>query len=210
MITLGISTSAGQFILLLGCNKEIIFNSTQMPETQELDFLLTEGLKKVGKKASDISEIIIDIGPGGTSRVRTGIAFANALSYSLDIPICPVSSVELAGLDAFEQYKIPVVFSVKSIKNNFYLGFYDGKNFSMQYGKIEGIVPVFVENTDEFVVIGAYRELIINLVELKNKKIIDSGKIFGNAEIFITKNELFLDRAVKFPKFAEAITENVL
>jgi tRNA A37 threonylcarbamoyladenosine modification protein TsaB len=209
MITLGISTAAGQFVLLLGNNNTVIFNSTEFVDTQELDFLLSEGLKKCGKTVSDICEIIVDIGPGGTSSVRTGVAFANALSYSLDIPVCPVTSNELACFDIFLQYKIPVIFTVKSIKNNAYIGFYNGTNLSLQYGKIEEIVPKLVENISEFVVVGAHRELIINLLGLKSKRIVNSEKIFGNAELFIRQRELFSNSGLKFPRFAEAVTENL-
>lgn len=208
MIILAISTSAGQFALLLGKNKKILFNSNEITETQELDFLLSEGLKKCNCQLNEISEILIDVGPGGTSRVRTGIAFANSLSYSLDIPIIPVSSMELAGIDCFRTFNMPVVFTVKSIKNNAYISVFDGNKLNVKFGKIDEILPEMLNNIIEFTVIGNHSEQIYNMESLKDKKIINSGKIFGNAEILIENFDLFYYRKLKFPKFAEAITEN--
>ncbi|SRR5574344_292794 len=211
-ITLAISTSAGQFAVILGDeDKNILYNSTKTSQSQELDDLLKAGLEKIGRVAQDISEIIIDVGPGGTSRVRTGIAFANALAYSLNIAVCPVKSSQIACLDIFLEYSMPSIFSVKSIKDNAYIAFHDRNNISdIRFGKINEIVPEFVKDIKEFVVIGAHRDEIINLESLKNYVIHDSGKLFGNAEILIKNIELFNKEKLIFPNFAQAVTEECL
>ncbi|MDR2836210.1 MAG: hypothetical protein LBV69_08510 [Bacteroidales bacterium] len=212
MIKLAISTSAGQFALFLGENNKILFDSSSIEEIQELDYLLLQGLKIINKKIEDISEIIIDIGPGGTSRVRTGIAFANSLAYSLNISVCSVTSMKLACLDAALKYKVPVIFSVKSIKNNAYIGFYNNTNLfnNIEYGKIIEIIPKWIENIEEFVVVGAHREEIINLDICKNKNVIDSKMMFGNAKILIEKSNFFTETHLKFPEFALPVTEETL
>lgn len=212
-LTLAISTSAGQFAVIIGNeDNNILFNSTKISESQELDDLLKIGLYNIGAKVNNISEIIVDIGPGGTSRVRTGIAFANALGYSLNIPVCPVKSSFIACRDIASQYNLPVVFSVKSIKNNAYVAYHNNNNFfsNIKFGKINEIVPEFVKNINEFVVCGAHRNEIKNLDSLKNYTIIDSDKLFGNAEILIKKKDLFNKERLLFPSFAQAVTEESL
>ncbi|MDR0733940.1 MAG: hypothetical protein LBF08_07795 [Dysgonamonadaceae bacterium] len=214
MLILGISTSSGQFALLLGENNRALYDSSEYEteDNKELYHLLQNALTACNKKTSDISRIIVDTGPGGTSRVRTGIAFANSLAYSLNIPVCPVSTMELAGLDAYARYGFPVVNSVKSIKGNAYVGLYRGENEAVEirYGLLEEIVPQLVAGIDRLTVVGVHRELIAQLPALSGKTVIDSQMQYGNARIFIEKSELFIDRGLVFPQFVTPVTEQTI
>jgi tRNA threonylcarbamoyl adenosine modification protein YeaZ len=214
MLILGISTSSGQFALLLGENNQIIYdsNESEKGDNKELYYLLQNALNACKKKINDINHIIVDIGPGGTSRVRTGIAFANSLAYSLNIPVSPVSTMELAGIDAYNKYGLPVVNSVKSIKGNAYIGFYEGKNekVKIEYGRIEEIVSELVDKIDKFVVVGTHREQIMELPTLSGKIIVDSQMQYGNARIFIEKSDLFIGRGLIFPQFVTPVTEQTI
>ncbi|MDR2120009.1 MAG: hypothetical protein LBP64_03945 [Tannerella sp.] len=213
MLILGISTSAGQFALILGENGRAVFNSADSEPDGELYALLRKGLDVCGKNIDAVSHIIVDTGPGGTSRVRTGVAFADSLSYALRVPVCPVSSMELSGIDAFARYAVPVINSVKSIKGNAYVGFYDGRcenGVKTEYGRIEEIVPRLTKDVDKFTVVGAHRSLIAQLPELKGKTVVDSGMPFGNARILIEKSALFLGRGLLFPEFAVPVTEQTV
>ena len=211
MLTVGISTSSGQFALIIGENNKILFDSTEYSDNEkELDESLSAGLEYCKRDVSEIADIIVDIGPGGTSRVRTGIAFANALAYSLKISVCPVSSMELAGFDVWSKYNLPVINSVRSIKGNAYIGLFNNKLVAIKYGNINDIVPEMVKDIDKFVVVGFHREAIINLPSLKNKTVIDSLMPFGNAKYFIENSELFTRTAHEFPVYAQPITEKTL
>lgn len=214
MLISGISTSSGQFALLLGENNRVIYDSSknEKDDSKELCYLLQNALSACNKKINDISRIIVDTGPGGTSRVRTGIAFANSLAYSLNIPVCPVSTMELAGIDAYCQYGFPVVNSVKSVKGNAYIGLYRGGNehVKIEYGRVEEIVPQLVAGIDCLVAVGVHRELILKLPALAGKTVIDSRMQYGNARIFIEKSELFLGRGVVFPQFVTPVTEQTI
>jgi len=210
MLTVGISTSSGQFALVIGENNKVLFDSSESLKDGELDDFLSVGLEYCKRNVKEIANIIVDIGPGGTSRVRTGIAFANSLAYSLGISVCPVSSMELAGIDAQSKYNLPVINSVKSIKGNAYIGLYNHELVSIQYGNINDIVPVMVKDIAQFVVVGFHREAIMNLPSLKNKTIIDSSMSFGNARLFIEKSDLFIKNKSDFPVYAQPITEKTL
>jgi len=211
MLTIGISTSSGQFALVIGENNKVLFDSSEYSvQDRELDDFLSVGLAHCKRDIREIADIIIDIGPGGTSRVRTGIAFANALAYSLGISVSPVSAMELAGIDAESKYGLPVINSVKSIKGNAYVGLYNQRLVSIQYGDIIGIVPLMVNDIDQFVVVGSHREMIIHLPSLKNKIIIDSLMPFGNAKLMIEKSDLFIEKKCGFPIYAQPITEKTL
>jgi tRNA A37 threonylcarbamoyladenosine modification protein TsaB len=217
MLTLALSTSSGQFALVLGENSRVVFDSAANGDDgngqhcRELAEMLSRGLKLCDAKITDIQRIIVDTGPGGTSRVRTGIAFANGLSYSLDVPICPVSSMELAGLDAYERFKLPVVGTVKSIKGNAYTGFFmANKPVVIVYGNIDDVLPEIVGDTERFCVVGFHREQILTMPSLRGKTVVDSHLFFGNARLLIEKSSLFSDREIRFPHLAQPITEETL
>ena len=210
MLTLGISTSSGQFALVLGEGGRMIYNSNEFEINNELDDMLRGALESCGKEVKDITGIIVDIGPGGTSRVRTGVAFANSLSYASEIPVYPVSSMELAGIDAGCKYNLPVIATVKSIKGNAYIGLYNNGQVTIKYGPIEDI-PLITEDLDEFAVVGFHRDAILNLPSLKNKSITDTGLLFGDVSFFIEKERLFKNRkGLKFPYFSQPVTEQTL
>ena len=212
MLTVAISTSSGLFALVIGENNRILNDSTEyLEQSQELDDFLSSGLKNCNREIKEIAHIIVDIGPGGTSRVRTGIAFANALAYSLGIPVCTVSSMELAGIDAGTKFDgLPVINSIKSIKGNAYIGLYHQSLLSINYGTIHDIVPQLVKDMERFVVVGFHREAIKQLPALSDKTIIDSGMSFGNARIMIEKSDLFMRNVHHFPVYAQPITEKTL
>ena len=214
MLTVAISTSSGQFALVIGEHNKPLFDTSDyldQGQGQELDDFLLRGLKNCKREVNGIAHIIVDTGPGGTSRVRTGIAFANGLAYSLGIPVCTVSSMELAGIDAGSKYDgLPVINSIKSIKGNAYIGLYYQSLLSINYGTIHEIVPHLVKDIDRFVVVGFHREAIMNLPALSNKTIIDSGMSFGNARIMIEKSDLFLRNVHHFPVYAQPVTEKTL
>ena len=209
--TLGISTSSTQFEAVLGKNGQFLFSSKNnifLDDTKDIALLVSESFAKLGITAHDITEIVVDIGPGGTSLVRTGVAFANGLAYSLGIPVCPVLSVELVGLEAWEKAKLPVICTAKSMKDNAYVALYAGKIVHFKYGILTDIVQEMTEGIDEFTVAGAHRTQLIEL--FPNKKIHDSGIQFGNAQLLIEKAALYSERKVIFPDFTHPITEQTI
>lgn len=208
MVTLAISTSSGQFALAFGENDKIIFNSDslEIDHQKDISILFEEGLKYTKKTVDSIKQIVVDNGPGGTSSVRTGVAFANALAYSLKIPICSVSSLELAGIDIWENSQIPVISTVKSIKKNAFIGYFkDYNNFSLHYGKINEILPNLLKDISELAIAGHHRDEIKEL--LLTKTVNDTGKKFGNVELLLKKKDLFIERKIIFPELVYPVTE---
>jgi tRNA A37 threonylcarbamoyladenosine modification protein TsaB len=205
---LAISTSSTQFEVMIGENSTILFRDAytlSLTDKKDISHLVADCLQKVGITAQDLSSIIVDVGPGGTSLVRTGVAFGNGLSYSLGIPICPVLSVELIGIEAFETHKLPVIITVKSIKDSAYVALYNGKLAHLKYGPMTAVVEEMTAGINEFVIAGAHRETVIEA--FPNKRIHDSGLLHSNPKFLIEKHDLFKAQYVSFPLFAHPITE---
>ena len=53
-----------------------------------------------GIKIGSIGRIAVDVGPGGFTGVRVGVAFAKALSWGLQLPLIVATSFDLIGLDS--------------------------------------------------------------------------------------------------------------
>jgi tRNA A37 threonylcarbamoyladenosine modification protein TsaB len=207
-LILAISTSSTQFEVIIGDNSTVLFSDSytlSLTDKKDISFLVAECLEKVNITSQELKSIIVDVGPGGTSLVRTGVAFGNGLAYSLGIPICPVLSVELVGIELWEKYKLPVIITVKSIKDSAYVALYDGKLKDLKYGIMTDVVAKMTDGINEFVIAGAHREKVIEV--FSNKRIHDSGLLNGNAKLLIEKQDSFKDKYVSFPLFAHPITE---
>lgn len=62
----------------------------------ELIPLLEEVLKEAGWAKANIERIACNLGPGGFTSVRNGVAFANALADGLGVPLCGYHGSALA------------------------------------------------------------------------------------------------------------------
>jgi hypothetical protein len=219
MLTLGISTSSGQFALVLGEEGRVVFDSTTCAFAPDAELVarLEEGLRVAGREVREIGRVLVDTGPGGTSRVRTGVAFGNALAYALGIGVCPVSSMELAGLDAWTRLRLPVIHAVKSIKGNADVGVADGEGArAMAYGEIATLLPRLTGGAGSdggpgrFAVSGSRREEVLRWGEEAGVEMVDSGRAYGEARLLVEEEGRFMARALLFPGYALPVTEQTL
>ncbi len=208
MLTLGITTSSGQFAVVISRADEIIYidKSVNLAQKRELFVILKEALDKLDKNVQDISEIIVDIGPGGTSSVRTGVSFANALAYGLVRSVSPVSSFELIGLEIWQKYNLPSIITAKSIKNNAFIAYFNNNRLEkMIYGKISEVLDDLIDS-NEFYVAGAHQDLICELAG-KDYTVNKSGILRAKPEVIIANRERFISKKLTFPDIAIPITE---
>ena len=92
-----LQTSSGQPSLVLWDNG-VVFEVTY-GQMQRLDYgvELRAALQASGRGLEDLSEIIVDIGPGRLGSTRTAVAFANGLAYARRLPIVPLNSILMLG-----------------------------------------------------------------------------------------------------------------
>jgi len=86
--------------------------------------LIRESFNDVGFKVNDIDKIFVTVGPGSFTGVRVGITVAKTISWSLNIPIYPISTLEyLASIDNTTYKKIISIIDAR--RGNVFAGFYD-------------------------------------------------------------------------------------
>lgn len=206
MLTLGISTSSNHFILALGEGGRIIFNSNDYEPDKDIGAMMQLALEQTRYAAQDIQRIIVDNGPGGTSRVRTGVSFANSLAFSIGIGVCPVSFFELAGRLLWERHGLPAVCTINSLKGNAYMGLFDqGTLLPIRFGFIAEILPDMVASREAVVVAGPHSEKIAAL--FPDKKIVHDDHLADIAQVLITHGADYAERELKFPQLVLPLTE---
>ena len=57
--------------------------------------VLANAFDKVGLKPQDIDKIFVVTGPGSFTGIRVGLTVAKTMAYTLNIPIVPISSLEV-------------------------------------------------------------------------------------------------------------------
>lgn len=187
-----IETSSRPFNIVIGENYQIIFDSLfdkSFNNEPNLYSLTRNGLMATGKSIEQVRKIAVNIGPGGLSSVRSGVAFANGLAFSLKVPICPFLSFELMGFEVFKKYKLPVICSVKAAGGNSYLGLYDrGKVVQMEFGVFESVLPRLTKGLGEFVVAGSPVKSASSI--MKNSTIHYSNEVFCQARTFVEMDKI--------------------
>ncbi|WP_461108114.1 tRNA (adenosine(37)-N6)-threonylcarbamoyltransferase complex dimerization subunit type 1 TsaB [Spirosoma koreense] len=176
----------------------------------EIGACVSQALTDAHLDVHSITGIVVDIGPGGTSSVRTGVAFANGLAYSLHVPILPVSAFEMIGIEAYEQFRRPVVTVIPSIKGNVYLGIYDGQSVTTHYGPIADLAAL-IDNEFTSIAIAGYEKARVALAsQLQTCQFSDAGIQKVNAKRMLSLFHSLTNRLQTYPNLPIPITESTL
>ncbi len=81
-----IDTSSSEKIVV-GLDEKRFDTVVREKTSQRLLPFIDEVLKKEGKDTADIFEIEVNTGPGSFTGIRVGVAVANAIGWSLGIPV---------------------------------------------------------------------------------------------------------------------------
>ncbi|NOR64363.1 MAG: hypothetical protein GQ535_17980 [Rhodobacteraceae bacterium] len=117
-----LQSSSGQPSLVLWENRVIFeVNYGQM---RRLDYgtELGKALESASRTLSDISEIIVDIGPGRLGSTRTAVAFANGLGYARGLPIVPLNSFIMLGAYAEASFGKPCLILRSAARKQYHWG----------------------------------------------------------------------------------------
>ena len=206
---LGISTSLSQFTIAINRDGKLGYHKQsdrKLTGHTGIYELVVEALEALQMTTTDIKGIVVDTGPGGTSSVRTGVSFANGLSYSLDVPVVGISSAELMGIEAYKKYQTPVISLFKSIKGNYYCGFYNGEKLEFKFTNLDNISAYINEEFTDIVLAG-HADGITKLANLLtiNKTISNIHKV--NAITLGENAPALLTNSNKYPILPIPLTE---
>ena len=107
-----IDTSNNLIISILENNKEIYcFNSHETNQTSaQVMPILDEALTKTKLNIKDVDKIFVINGPGSFTGIRVGVTIAKTIGFCLNIPIIPLSELELlATTNTNTDYNISLI-----------------------------------------------------------------------------------------------------
>ena len=209
---LGISTSLSQFTVALEQEGQMLHYKQQVrigPTPIDLNQMVIDLFAESKTSIGDVKKLVVDIGPGGTSAVRTGVAFANGLAYSRNIPIAGISSAEIMGVEGFQMSKKPTGILFKSIKQHYFCGLHDGKTISFKYDKLDRLADQLKSFTK--LTLAGNNDAISNLAEhLADVDLTITSIHKVNAEVFGNNLNEFAKQAVYYPELPTPINEQNL
>ncbi|MGZ0189293.1 MAG: hypothetical protein ACKVH0_15015 [Alphaproteobacteria bacterium] len=130
---------------------------------------------------ADITQIMVDIGPGRLSAVRAAVSFANAFAFGLNLPILPVLSTVICGQDGEQKTKQPTIVVHKAAAGNAYVGRIEaGVLQKLRYGSLMATLETAVKDLPVFTLIG----LAPSLVDMPEHQIVDGGAAEISAVMF--------------------------
>mgnify|MGYP000162752654 FL=1 len=178
MLTLGIDTSTRVSSVAL-CDGEKILGEVDinvgMTHSEGLVPQLEVLLERTHIQKSELELIAVSRGPGSFTGLRIGMATAEALAYSLKIPLRAVDTLEAIS------YNLPVagvllVPVLDAQKGNLYVG-----QYLWDQGRLEEVEPVSILSQKE----------IIPLMEQKDRPVI----LLGECHRIPKKDAFFKKRA---------------
>lgn len=130
MYSLFVDTHDIEIIIGLYKDGKIVDSSTKSSPRHHSEIMMPtirEILKNNGLNVHDLNEIIVVNGPGSFTGVRLGVTIAKTLSYTLNIPIKTITSLEVIMISS--RANLPIIRDVKGVfggvfKNNCLVGEY--------------------------------------------------------------------------------------
>ena len=108
-----IDTSTNNLIIGIIENNKVIycFNNQNISQTSsQVMSVIDEAFNKVDFKVNDIDKIFVVNGPGSFTGIRVGVTVAKIIGFCLNIPIVPLSELELwATTHTDTKYNIPLL-----------------------------------------------------------------------------------------------------
>lgn len=156
MICLFLDTSGSTLILSLIKDKDIIYNKQIESIRDHSTYLvnaINDAFKENNLDIKSLNKIFVGIGPGSFTGTRIGVTVAKTLSYSLNIDLIPVSTLEeyIFNVDNYDYY-VPVI---EDKKDKLYFSIFDkDKNrvIDDSYGTLEEFLD-YIKKYDNLVII---------------------------------------------------------
>jgi tRNA A37 threonylcarbamoyladenosine modification protein TsaB len=150
------------------------------PEFAGIGDLVARTLAADDAAFRDISLIAVDVGPGGLSSIRSAVAYANGLAFSLGVKIFSANSLELMAIAARKVHQGPLLIVKRGQGGNVYVGlFSDGDSAQLRYGPASTIIPALASGLPAVHVAGVPADDVVGL--LPGVTVTDTG--IANAEV---------------------------
>ena len=132
--------------------------------------MIKEGFDNVSLDIKNIDKIFIVNGPGSFTGVRVGVSVAKTISWSLHIPIIPLSSLEvIASTNSDKPFHVGLI---DARRGNVYAGIYDNKLNVVMKDQFVSFDDLNI--SDDYELIGeGYKDSNPDIIKIINKHMND-------------------------------------
>jgi len=187
VMILAIESSSNEYRVVLGREREVVFDSSVdhcEGALRTLGGSLACGLATLRAEASEIKGVAINVGPGSLTFVRAGISFVNALAFSLKVNIYAFNWFEIIARQTKSTTKLPVLGVVPAANDNAYVGLIRGATVEiMRFGPLHKVVGEVGAGVSEVAVAGRIRQRVASLLE--GVKVVDTGIETPDARVLL-------------------------
>ena len=138
--------------------------------------LIRESFNEVDFQVNSIDKIFVTVGPGSFTGVRVGITVAKTISWSLGIPVYPISTLEYLASINTKFSKIISIIDAR--RGNVFAGYYDS---NLDKFNDEELISIdLIKKCEDCILVsydGVYNSEIIDvdIVKLINKHVNDKS-----------------------------------
>lgn len=138
--------------------------------------LIRDLFNEVNFKINDVDKIFVTLGPGSFTGIRLGITVAKTISWSLSIPVYPISTLEYLASINTKCDKIISIIDAR--RGNVFAGFYDSNLCKLDIEKLVRYESLDI--SDDNIVVsydGVYDSSVSNvdILKLINKHLDDKA-----------------------------------
>jgi tRNA threonylcarbamoyladenosine biosynthesis protein TsaB len=167
-LVLAVETSSANHSVALGTPAGVQVSRAirrQDPSFQGVGPIVASALAEAGGRFADIDRIGVDVGPGNLASVRSGVAYANGLAFSLGLPVLWANALELMAIEVAGSDPGPVLCLRNAGGGNVYAGlFRDGATVGMRHGPLERTVASMGGGLVELSVAGTFRQDVLGML----------------------------------------------
>lgn len=166
-----IDTSSFFINITLINNNEIVFQHIEKIEkdmSSKILPIIRNGFKEVKMELRDIDKIFVVNGPGSFTGVRVGVTVAKTIGFSLNIPIIPLSSLEvIASTETSKKYNVA---TIDARRGNVFAGIYDNNLNCIKGDQLINLNLLLNETNDDYEILSYENENIKpNILKVVNK-----------------------------------------
>jgi len=158
--TLAIETSSVTYGVAIGVDGQVVAQRTLRrddPAFTGLADLVASVVNDAVVDFAGVDAVAVDIGPGNLASVRSGVAYANGLAFSLGKPMLVASSLDLLALEAGDG---PVL-CLRDAGSGRVYAWLDGE---LRHGPFEPVVLSLVGGRTAIAVAGVHRAKVAALL----------------------------------------------
>lgn len=161
-----IDTCADKLIISIIENMEMIYYYDEKSDTtlsKKANSVLAQAFEEAGLTIQDIDKIFIVNGPGSFTGIRVGVTIAKTIGYCLNIPLIPISELELLATTNIKGNRMSII----DARRGYVFGAVYDENLNMIVPEQHILLEELKKKVDNYTIIDKNNEKIDLLAAIR-------------------------------------------